>query len=107
MTDGVVNAIKDRLELDLAPNLANVSFDRTAVADLCALAAQLCFTEIITNRTGCAVAQAEEFVRCADELSIGVELLGAVARGSGLAAMSKGADAFAVTMLDMIIARDK
>jgi hypothetical protein len=105
MTDGVVNAIKERLERDITPSLAYRQVDRIVVLNLCTAAAELCFAEIVTNRDGCAIAQAEEFVRCADELSIGVERLGAVGRGSGLAAMSKGADAFAIVMLDLIIAR--
>jgi hypothetical protein len=104
--DAAIDAIADRTQRDLWGFVVHAPPDPMVMRDLCALSAQLCFTEIFTGRHGCSVQHAKSFVVEADRLSVGVERLGACVANSALAAASREADAFAIVMLDMIVASD-
>jgi hypothetical protein len=104
MTDDLVTAIAGRIERDLWDFVANVPPDPMDMKNLCAWAAQLRLSQIITERDGCSPEQAREFVVVADSLSVGLEHLGARAGGSCLAEASQDAQNFATVLLDLLVA---
>jgi hypothetical protein len=104
MTDDPVIAIADRMERDAWSFVADAPPNVMALKDLCALAAQLRFSQIFTERDGCSTEQAQAFVVEADNLSLGIERLGARIAGSCLERAARDAQAFSVALLDMMVA---
>jgi hypothetical protein len=99
-------SLSGRLEGDLWPFVAHAPPDFTVMRDLCWMAADLWVAELCTRQRGCHADQAEAFVIEAQNLSIGIERLGAHAANSVLAVMSGRADDFSIVMLDMLAGRE-